>query len=74
VIPFFYQQKRIKEMKLVHVGKGKQIHIAKEGYDKLITLCGAEKCSTGNRRHSNVKVEYYAKEPTCSKCIEISKE
>lgn len=58
------------EMKMVTVGKGKSIHLANDFNGTLRTVCGAEKCSTGSRRFSSVKVDYYATEPTCKKCID----
>jgi hypothetical protein len=68
---FEIHNKKEIEMKLVIVGKGKSTHLAKDFNGTLRTLCGAEKCSTGNRRFSSVRVDYYASEPTCKKCLEI---
>lgn len=60
--------------KLVTIGKGKKIHIAKVYEDGALrrALCGAEKCSTGHRFRSRMRVDVYATEATCEKCASIS--
>lgn len=52
----------------VTVGNGKAVHKAQYYGEKLVTACGAEKCSTGNRRFSRVRIVKNVTEPTCKKC------
>lgn len=60
------------DYKRVTIGKGKKIHIAKVYEDgALRSLCGAEKCTTGHRFYSRLRVDVYATEATCEKCISI---
>jgi hypothetical protein len=55
------------KVEFVTVGNGKAIHKAQYFSEKLVTVCGAEKCSTGHRRFGRVRI-VKATEPTCKKC------